>query len=343
MRCNWNALGHGRKSVASAVVVFGRAFLCVVLLGVVSIGASNSTRAQDYPSRPITMVMGIAPGGIMDTAGRLYAQLVSQSLGQNVLVENRPGAAAAIAASYVQNATPDGYTIILLAGAQHATVPQLQTVSYDPIKGLAPISVLFNSAALLTIPVSNPATSISGLVEYARTKPGGILFGTPGVASPGHLLAARIAGVAKMPAQFVHYRGAGPMMSDLVTGRIEAGTPSYPAAVGFFTEKKLRALAVDSSSRLRVLPDVPTLNEVGLGEAKIANWFGIAAPAATPLPIINKLRAEFTKAAQDPELIRKLEELGIIPRTTTSEEMQRLMTEESETMSRLIPDLNIKN
>lgn len=298
--------------------------------------------AQEFPTRPITMVMGIAAGGIMDTAGRIYAEVVGRILGQNIVIENRSGGGASIAANAVQSAAPDGYTILLLSGVQHAAIPHMQRVSYDAVKGLAPITVLFDSAAILTVPATSPAKNLAEFFKFAKSKPNGVLFATPGVAAPPHLLAARIAAATNTPMQFVHYRGSGPVMGDLVAGRVDAAFPSYPAASGFFSDKSLIPLAVEAERRLNVLPDVPTLKEVGLGEQKVASWFGIAAPAATPPAIIEKLRAAFVKASEDPVLIRRLDELGIIVHTSTSAEMGKLMEDEWNLMKTVIPSLGLQ-
>ena len=247
-------------------------------------------QAQDFPSRPITIMVGLAPGGITDVTARLYAEAVSGSIGQRIIIENRQGAGGAVAAAAVQNATPDGYTLLVFSGSQHAAVPAVQSAPYDPVKGFQSITLLFDLAALLAVPVTSPANTVAELLDYGKKKPGGLLFGSPGVGTPSHLLAAKIGDATKTPMQYVHYRGGAPMMADLVTERVDFALASYTVGKGFFIEKKLKALAVDAAARLSVMPDVPTLTEAGLGQAKVASWFALAAPAGTPAPIVQKLR-----------------------------------------------------
>jgi tripartite-type tricarboxylate transporter receptor subunit TctC len=301
-----------------------------------------AARAQDFPSRPITIMVGLAPGGITDVTARLYAEAVSGSIGQRIIIENRQGAGGAVAAAAVQNATPDGYTLLVFSGSQHAAVPAVQSAPYDPVKGFQSITLLFDLAALLAVPVTSPANTVAELLDYGKKKPGGLLFGSPGVGTPSHLLAAKIGDATKTPMQYVHYRGGAPMMADLVTERVDFALASYTVGKGFFIEKKLKALAVDAAARLSVMPDVPTLTEAGLGQAKVASWFALAAPAGTPAPIVQKLRDEFIKASRDPELKRRLTENGTLIHTSTSDEMAKLLADEVESTNQLVKSLGLR-
>jgi tripartite-type tricarboxylate transporter receptor subunit TctC len=301
-----------------------------------------AARAQDFPSRPITIMVGLAPGGITDVTARLYAEAVSGSIGQRIIIENRQGAGGAVAAAAVQNATPDGYTLLVFSGSQHAAVPAVQSAPYDPVKGFQSITLLFDLAALLAVPVTSPANTVAELLDYGKKKPGGLLFGSPGVGTPSHLLAAKIGDATKTPMQYVHYRGGAPMMADLVTERVDFALASYTVGKGFFIEKKLKALAVDAAARLSVMPDVPTLTEAGLGQAKVASWFALAAPAGTPAPIVQKLREEFIKASRDPELKRRLTENGTLIHTSTSDEMAKLLADEVESTNQLVKSLGLR-
>ena len=299
-------------------------------------------QAQDYPNRPITLMVGLAPGGITDITARLYAEQVSKTIGQRVVVENKQGAGGAVAAAAVQNAAPDGYTLLIFSGSQHAAVPAVQAGPYEPVRGFQPITLLFDLAALLTVPVDNPAKTVADLLEQGRKKPGGLLFGSPGVGTPSHLLAAKISSVTNTPMQYVHYRGGAPMMADLVTGRVDFALASYTVAKGFFLENKMKALAVDAPARVSVLPDVPTLTEAGLGNVKVASWFALAAPAGTPPQLVAKIRDEFIKASKDPDLQRRLEGNGTPIRTSTPEEMGKLLTDEVAAMKQLVDQLGLK-
>ena len=300
-------------------------------------------QAQDYPNRPITLMVGLAPGGITDITARIYAEQVSKTIGQRIVVENRQGGGGAVAAAAVQNAAPDGYTLLIFSGSQHSAVPAVQAAaSYEPMKGFQPITLLFDLAAFLTVPADNPAKTVSELLEQGKKKTGGLLFGSPGVGTPSHLLAAKISSVTNTPMQYVHYRGGAPMMADLVTGRVDFGLASYTVAKGFFVENKLKALAVDAGARLSVLPDVPTMTEAGLGHIKVASWFALAAPAGTPPQLVEKIRDEFIKASKDPDLQRRLDGNGTPIHTSTPAEMGKLLADEVVAMKQLVDQLGLK-
>jgi tripartite-type tricarboxylate transporter receptor subunit TctC len=232
-----------------------------ILVGVVL--AAAPAPAQNFPSRPITIMVGLAPSGITDVTTRLYAEVVARGIGQRIIVDNRAGAGGGIAAAAVQNAPPDGHTLLVFSGSQHATVPLSGGAGYDPVKGFSPITYLFNSVVVLTVPTDFPAKSIEELHDVGRKRPGGLNFGTPGLGSPSHLLGARILLAAKVPGEIVHYRGGAPMMADLITGRVDFSWPTLSTSRTFITGGKLRALALGADSRWGPLPDVPTLVELG--------------------------------------------------------------------------------
>src|SRR5262249_42930975 len=162
------------------------------------------------------LMVGLAAGGITDVTARLYAEAVSKSIGQRIIVENRTGAGGAIAAATVQNAAPDGYTLLVFSGSQHATGPAAGRASYEPVKGFAPVTFLFNSVVALTVPADSPARTMAELHDIGRKKVGGLTFGTPGLGSPSHLLGAKILLADKIPAETIHYRGGAPMVAALI-------------------------------------------------------------------------------------------------------------------------------
>jgi tripartite-type tricarboxylate transporter receptor subunit TctC len=298
--------------------------------------------ADDFPSKPITFMVGLAAGGITDVTARLYAEVVARNTGQRVTIENRPAAAGALAAAAVQNAPPDGYTLLVFSGSQHATVAAMGTAPYEPVKGFAFITLLFDSVVALVVPPDSPARTLVELFELGRKKPGGLSMGTPGLGSPSHLLGARVALAASAPLQSIHYRGGAPMMADVLTGRVDFAVSTVSTARPFLADKKLRALALDIAERWPGLPDVPTLAELGYGKEKVASWFGVAAPAGTPPAIVQKLREEFIKASRDPELQKRLAENGTLIATSTSEDMQAMMVAEVATMETLVKTLNLR-
>jgi tripartite-type tricarboxylate transporter receptor subunit TctC len=304
--------------------------------------ASVTAWADEYPSKPITVMVGLAPGGITDVTARLYADVVSRNIGQRITIENRPAAAGALAAAAVQNAPPDGYMLLVFSGSQHATVAAMGTAPYDPVKGFSFITLLFNSVVAFVVPANSPAKTLEDLFEHGRKKPGGLSMGTPGLGSPSHLLGARVALAGKAPLQSIHYRGGAPMMADVLTGRVDFGVSTLSTARPFLLDGKLRALALDVEQRLPGLPDVPSLAALGYGNEKVAQWFGVAAPAGTPPAVVQKLREEFVKASVDADLQRRLAENGTLIVTSTSEAMRALMVEEVATMDLLVKTLNLR-
>jgi len=299
--------------------------------------------AQEFPSRPITILVGLAAGGITDVTTRLYAEVVSRSIGQRITVENRAGAGGAVAAAAVQNAPPDGYTLLVFSGSQHATIAAMQSAPYDPIHGFQPISLLFESVVVLSVPADSPSESVSALLAMGKNKPGGLTFGTPGLGSPSHLLGARILLATNTPAQTVHYRGGAPMMADLITGRLDFAFPTVSVSRPYFADAKLKGLAIDSVLRSPLLPNVPTLDEVGLGKEKVANWFGLAGPAGMPKAVLERLHSEFVAAGRDPELVRRLADNGTPIVTSSPEEMKGLLRNEVENMKLLVNVLSLRN
>jgi tripartite-type tricarboxylate transporter receptor subunit TctC len=298
--------------------------------------------ADDFPAKPIAVLVGLAAGGITDVTARLYAEVVARNLGQRVSIENRPGAGGAVAAAAVQAAPPDGYTLLVFSGSQHATVAAMGSAPYDPVKGFSFITLMFNAVVVFAVPPDSPARSLNDLFELGRKKPGGLAMGSPGLGSPSHLLGARVMLAANVPIQSVHYRGGAPMMADVLTGRVDFAVPSLSTSRAFLVEKKIRAVAIDTAERWPGLSDVPTLAETGYGKEKVAGWFGVAGPAGMPSELVAKLRAEFVKASRDPDLQRRLAENGTPIVTSTPEEMHALMTEEADTMNVLVKTLGIR-
>jgi tripartite-type tricarboxylate transporter receptor subunit TctC len=321
--------------------MIGRGIVGLALAGLLAL--SGAARADDFPSHQITIVVGLAPGGITDVTSRIYAEALSKVTGQRVIVENRQGAGGAVGAAAVQNAPPDGYTLLVFSGSQHVAVPAMAaSAPYEPIKGFAPVTVLFDLTTLVSVPSGLPANDLAGLWAYGKKKDGGLSFGSPGVGTPSHMLAARLGRATGTPMQMVHYRGGGPMMTDLITGRVDWALASYTVAKGHFIEKKLRALAIDADQRWDGMPDVPTLTELGFGNEKVARWFGIAAPAGTPPDIVKKLHEVFIQASKDPALVKRLHDNGTPIHTTSPGEMAKALSEENDRTKELVEALHLK-
>lgn len=318
-----------------------RLMAMLLIATAVLLAVQHTAVAEDYPTRPIKIIVGIAAGGITDVTTRIYAEAVSKRIGQNIVIENRPGGGGGIAATAVQNSAPDGYTLLAFLGSQQAAVPALQKVDFDPIKGFQQISLLFDLVMFIAVPEDSPAKTMGELLELGKKNGSGLTFGSPGLGTPSHLLAARIAQATNTPMQYVHYRGGSQMLVDLVTDRVDFALPSYTVASSYLADKKLRVLAVASDNRLPTMPDVPTLTEVGLGNEKVASWVGLAAPAGTPPAIVDKLNEAFRAAAADPELRARLAANGTPIVTSTPEQMTRVLTDEVKKTDELIQQLGL--
>jgi tripartite-type tricarboxylate transporter receptor subunit TctC len=314
----------------------------VAVVAALVVQLAGGARADDFPSRPITMIITFAAGGITDVVARIYADVASRNMGQRIIVDNRPTGGGAVAALAVQNAPPDGYTLLVFAGAQHAALPAMQPVAYQPVSGFQPVTILFNLVNFLVVPKDSPANSAAELIQLGRKKPGGLSFGSAGVGSPAHLNAVRMARATDMPMEYVQYRGSAPMMADLVSGRLDFSLVSYTGAGPFVADGKLKILAVDWKTRWPDLPDVPTLEEAGIRHEKVGSWFALAAPAGTPSGIVEKLNAEFVKASREPELIKRLTANGAAVTTSTPNEMGLLLADEVAKTGELVRSLGLR-
>jgi tripartite-type tricarboxylate transporter receptor subunit TctC len=298
--------------------------------------------AEDYPARPVTLVVSFAPGGITDVMARAYADVVSRNVGQPVVVENKAAGAGAVAAASVQKAAADGYTLLVFAGAQNAVLPAMEKVPYDPIDGFAPVTVLFNLVNFLVVPNDSPAKTLDELLALGHSKPGGLSAGTAGVGTTGHLTAERLKLSTGTPMQAVQYRGGAPMLADLLTGRIDFALLAYNVVKPQVDAGKLRLLAVDADKRWPDAPDVPTLSEAGAHQPKVASWFALAAPRGTPAAVVDKIHDAFVKAAQDPELARRARQNGALIAPTTPARLREMMTREAADTGGLVRQLGLR-
>jgi tripartite-type tricarboxylate transporter receptor subunit TctC len=303
----------------------------------------NSAFAQDYPQRAITLVVGFGAGGGTDVNARIFGEVLSRNLKVPVIVENKTGAGGAIAAEYVQHAAPDGYTLLVMSGLQHAYIAASQSnAQYEPIAGFAPVGTFFQMISVLAVPVSDPANTIEEFVERGKAKSSGVLLGSPGPGSPPHLFGILMHEATGLQVQSVQYRGSSDFMSDLSSGRIDFSFPTWGLAQSFIADKKAKALAVAADKRWSELLDVPTLIEAKVVKEMPAMWFAVLAPAATPDPIIAKINAAFRDAAKDPELNRKIAASGMEVRVNSPDELRQLMLSEQEKMIDVVNRYNLK-
>lgn len=287
--------------------------LLAMLVGALTVVAPSIASAEDnWPSRPITLVIPYAAGGFADTRMRMLAKEVGEELKANVVVENKAGAGGVIGTAYIAKAKPDGYTIGSGNLAPLSVNPSLMpaNVSYDVQKDIAPIILVEESPLILNVNNAVPVQNVQELIELAKKEPGALRFGSSGVGGAHHLSGELFAEDADIKLTHVPYRGGAPAATDLMAGHIDMMFEMGYAAMPAIDAKKVKPIAVTSAKRLALLPDVPTLAEAGLPGFESYNWQGIIAPAGTPEPIIQKLNAAFNKVLQKPEVIKAFDETG---------------------------------
>jgi tripartite-type tricarboxylate transporter receptor subunit TctC len=268
--------------------------------------------AQQFPAKPIHIVAPYAAGGAMDLVSRSLAAVMSESIGQQVVVENRTGGQGMIGAQYVARSSPDGYTLLMYADA-HAIAPAVfLKLNFDPIKDFAPITNTILGTHLIVAHPSVKANTLQELIELAKREPGKLTFGSPGTATPQHLAGELFKQQAGgLDIQHVPYRGGGQLIIDLVGGQVPLGLIGLPPTIGHIRAGRLKVFAVTARKRSPSLPDVPTVEEAGLPGYETVQWFGPAAPAGTPRPVIERLYAEFVKALRNPAVVERLTAAGL--------------------------------
>jgi tripartite-type tricarboxylate transporter receptor subunit TctC len=275
-----------------------------VLLG---LAGAWQARAQDYPNRPITLVIPFAPGGSTSIVGRVIADKMSQLLGQGIVVDNRPGAGGTVGTKAVAKSAPDGYTILLGYTGTLAIGPSLyKDAGYDPRKSFAPIGLIGNAPSVLAVHPSFPANSVAELIAYARANPGKVNFGSAGVGSVNHITGEYFARSAGITLVHIPYKGTGPALTDLLGGHIPMALAPIPAVHANVTAGLLRALAVTGKTRSGLLPDVPTISEAGLTGFEASLYYGLVAPAGTPQAAIDRLSKALQAALVSDEVKKQL-------------------------------------
>lgn len=277
--------------------------------------------AQDYPNKPIRLILAYAAGGAMDLSGRVIAPILQQQMGQPVIVENRTGGAGNIGAEAVAKAAPDGYTILFFADAYTIAPSLFAKLNYDPVKDFIPVTQMVSGAHILVGHPSVPANTLPELIAYAKANPGKLSYGTPGNGSPQHLAAELFKSLAgNLDIVHVPYKGGGQVIGDVVGGTIPLASLGLPPSVPHIKAGKLKAFAVTSKARQALLPDTPTFQEGGVPGFETVQWWGPAVPAGTPAPIVKRLFDEFGKALRDPAFIDRVGKAGLAPAPSASPE-----------------------
>jgi tripartite-type tricarboxylate transporter receptor subunit TctC len=266
--------------------------------------------AQTYPMRPITMIMPFTPGGGSDAIGRIVGERMRASLGQPIVIENVAGANGSIGVGRAARAAPDGYTLVMGLWNTHVANGALFGLSYDVVKDFEPIALVASNPLLIDAKKAMPATSLQELVAWLKANPDKASQGTVGIGSPGHVLGVLLQNTTGTRFQFLHYRGAGPAMQDLVAGVFDIMIEPPTASVPQVNAGTIKAHAVSASTRLAIAPDIPTVDEAGLPGLYMSNWYALFAPKGTPKIIIDKLNAAVGDALADPVVHARLEDQG---------------------------------
>jgi tripartite-type tricarboxylate transporter receptor subunit TctC len=311
-----------------------RRHLVVVALAIAVSG--GSAFAQAWPSKPISLIVPFPPGGTTDVLARSLAEKLSQSLGQTVIVENKPGAGATLGADYVVKSKPDGYT--LLIGAVHHSIASsvYKKLPYDFQKDLAPITTIALVPNVLVVNTGTPAKNVAELVAMLKAKPGDYNYGSNGNGTAQHLIGTQFQNLTGTDLAHIPYKGSGPLATDLLGGQVTMSFDTVTPVLQHIRSGKLRALAVTTAKRSSALPDVPTLDEAGLKGFDIGTWFGVLAPAATPRDILVRLNTEMVKVIRSPEFRKRMDEIGAEPIGDSAEQMARQIAGETEKFAKLV-------
>jgi len=319
------------------------AFCGIAALAAAALAANpEAALAQAYPVKPIRFIFPFPPGGPTDLLGRAIAQKLTDQMGQQVIADNRPGAGGNLGLELASKSPPDGYTIVLSSPLVAISPSLYAKLNYDPVRDLAPISLVAVIQNVLLVHPSVPAKSLKELIQLARRNPGKLNFGSGGVGTTTHLAPELLMSLAKIKMVHVPYKGSGQALVGLIGGETDLLIMAVPAAAGQIHAGKVRALAVLSAQRSPVLPDVPTTKEAGVDNFEVPIWYGILAPAATPRDIITRLNTELNKALSSPEMKERLAGVGIEPLTDTPEQFASFIRSETARFHKVIKDAGIK-
>jgi tripartite-type tricarboxylate transporter receptor subunit TctC len=306
--------------------------------------AAAAAQDASYPTKPVTIIVPAAPGGVTDALARTLAQRFTEAWGQQVIVENKPGANNQIAAEYVTKAAPDGYTLLIGPETTFVVNPSLYPkLPYDPVNGFTPISGLVSINHALILNPALPVHNVKELIALAKEKPGELNYGTFGVGSSGHLNMELFQSLSGAKIQAVHYKGATPALTDVMAGHIQLMFISVGSAVPQWKAHKVRLIAVGAPKRMALLPEVPTVAESGLPGYEAVSWFGLFGPPGMPTDIVDKINAEVRKIFADPEVKKNfLERQYFDSIAGTPEQLAKYIKSDEPKWRKVIHDANLK-
>ena len=322
----------------SAFSILASAMLLCGMTG----SALAQSAASTYPSRPVTIISPFAPGGSTDKDGRVWAQKLQESLGKAFVLDFKPGAGSTIGTNYVAKAAPDGYTLLIVSSGFSVNAATYSDLPYDSVKDFTPLSLLVKRPTVLLVHPSVPVKSYPEYIAYAKARPGELNMATSGAGGISHMIGAWLHSVTGTSITFVHYKGAGPMYTDLIAGRTQVTASSLFTSLPHIKPGKLRPLAILSAERSELLPGMKTVAEQGIPDFDYSAWTGLLMPASVPAAIVNRLSAEIGKHAKSPDMIERFADDGTHVLGSSSEEFRRYLVGEITRWKRLAQEFNIK-
>lgn len=305
-----------------------------------AIVASPLAAQTNWPDKPVKLVVGFTAGSATDVSGRMFAHKFSEMWGQPVVVENVPGNSGAIGTDRVAKAAPDGYTLLWSGNAAITILPSLQKLPFDPLKDLAPITTTLVTSSILFVNNDLPVKSLAELIAYAKANPGKLSYGSPGVGTPQHVATELLSSLAGIKMEHIPYRGAN--LTDVMSGVVPVGIQNAGAAMPFVNDGRVRGLAITAQRRATGAPNLPTVAEQGFAGFEAVSWFALMAPAGTPKPILEKVRADALKVLADPEIQKKFLAIGLEVVGSTAEETRAAIAADIPKWAKVIQDANIK-
>jgi tripartite-type tricarboxylate transporter receptor subunit TctC len=317
--------------------------LRAIALALLATLAPTLALAQAWPSKPVKIIVGYPPGGGTNTVARMLGESLSKSLGQQVLVENRPGAGGRIATQSVARSDPDGYTLMFASDAE-LTIAQVtvKALPYDPLKDLAPIALAGRGPYMLVTHAGFAPNTLAELIAYAKANPGKVNFGSFGRGSQNHMIDERFKAAAGISTVHVPYKGSGPVIADLAGGQVQYTFATPGATLPLVKAGKLKALGVAASQRLATADTIPTMIESGMPGFTGGSWYGLLAPAGTPAAVVDRLHTEVVAAFKSPEFRKTLEGLSILPLTSTPAELVQLIRSETDALRQLAAKIGLE-
>jgi tripartite-type tricarboxylate transporter receptor subunit TctC len=304
---------------------------------------SRVARADTWPSRIVKLEVGFPPGGGMDSAGRIVANRLSDLFGQQVIVENRPGAGGRIALDALAHAPPDGYTMLIAAGAPAVSGLLFASLSFDPAADFSPVSLVGTYPSLLVVPNSSPFTKLEDFLAYAKANPGKITWASPGIGSVPHLAGELFKSMAGIDITHVPYRGvAAGAMTDLIAGRLDAMFNTTGSLLPAVKGNQVRCLAVTSAKRFPIAPEFPTVAESGVPGYEATSWYALYVPANTPADIVKRINGDSVAMLSDPAIRQKFEPLGVLAAGSTADELAAMNAADVARWGPIIKAANIK-